>query len=254
MVIEAPQGLVVLDTGRHAVHTEAIAAFARTHGQPITAIVNSHWHLDHVSGNPALKRAYPKAKVYASGAIDEALTGFLAKSATDARARLAEGKLPPNAVEEVTGDLATIDNGQALKPDVVIDHSATLALAGRRIEVNLAPHAATAGDVWLYDPESRVAAVGDLVTLPAPFLDTACAAGWSAALEQVWAKPFIKLVPGHGPVMSRDDFALYRRAFDNLIGCARTSRPDTECAADWTRAVTPLLGSDPVAPTSSRSA
>ena len=45
---------------------------------PVVAIVNSHWHLDHVSGNAALRAAYPRAQVYASDAIDGAMRGFLA--------------------------------------------------------------------------------------------------------------------------------------------------------------------------------
>ena len=51
---------------------------------PIVAIVNSHWHLDHVSGNAALRAAYPRAQVYASDAIRDAMHGFLAdyRSAT----------------------------------------------------------------------------------------------------------------------------------------------------------------------------
>jgi hypothetical protein len=32
-----------------------------------------------------------------------------------------------------------------------------------------------------------------------------------------------------------------------MIDCARTSRPDTECADDWSKAVAPLQGGDPYA-------
>ena len=83
VVFQGPRGLVVMDTGRHAWHRQAILDFAKARRSPVVAIVNSHWHLDHVSGDPALKAAYPHAKLYASRAIDEALTGFLARSAAD---------------------------------------------------------------------------------------------------------------------------------------------------------------------------
>lgn len=245
VVFQGPRGLLVMDTGRHPWHRQAILDFAKARRAPIVAIVNSHWHLDHVSGDPALKAAYPGAKLYASRAINEALTGFLARSAADAQPYLAPGKLPPETQEDIRGDIATTANGQALKPDIPIDGSGPLELAGLRLQVNLATDAATAGDVWLYDPRSRVAAVGDLVTLPAPFLDTACPKGWQAALARVWATPFETLVPGHGPPMTRSQFALYRSAFDQVIACAASDRDKTECAAAWTRAVAPLLGPDP---------
>jgi glyoxylase-like metal-dependent hydrolase (beta-lactamase superfamily II) len=247
VIFEGPRGLVVMDTGRHAWHRQAILDFARSRRQPIVAIVNSHWHLDHVSGNPALKAAYPGARVYASRAIDQALTGFLARSAADARAYLEPGKLPPETQEDIRNDLATIQAGESLKPDVAIEGSGVRSLAGRKLSVNLARDAATAGDVWLYDPGSRVVAVGDLVTLPAAFLDTACPQGWRAALGAVWATPFRIAVPGHGSPMTRNQFALYRTAFDQLVDCAASTRSKAECAAGWTRTVTPLLGDDPAA-------
>jgi glyoxylase-like metal-dependent hydrolase (beta-lactamase superfamily II) len=247
VIFEGPRGLAVMDTGRHAWHRQAILDFALAGRKPIVAIINSHWHLDHVSGDPALKAAYPGARVYASRAIDRALTGFLARSAADAKAYLEPGKLPPETQEDIRADLATIQAGRALKPDVAIEASGVRNLAGRRLSVNLAKDAATSGDVWVYDRRSGVVAVGDLVTLPAAFLDTACPGGWRAALGAIWATPFRLLVPGHGAPMTRDQFAAYRTAFDQLIDCADSARGKAECAAAWTAAVGPLLGDDPAA-------
>jgi len=248
IVFEAPRGLIVMDTGRHDWHREAIIALAHARNRPIIAIVNSHWHLDHVSGNPDLRAAWPGLKVYASSAIDQALTTFLARSLRNGPQRLANTSLSPAQREDVGNDLATIRNGAALEPDVVISASRQMAIGGRPLRINLAVNAATAGDVWVYDARARVAAVGDLVTLPAPFLDTACPDGWRVALARVAATPFRTVVPGHGPLMSRSDFALYRTAFDSFIECARSATPKGDCAASWTRMVKPLLGTDPQAP------
>jgi glyoxylase-like metal-dependent hydrolase (beta-lactamase superfamily II) len=242
VVLRGPQGLVVLDTGRHRWHREAILHLAHSLKAPIVAIVNSHWHLDHVSGNPDLKAAYPGARVYASAAIDDALSGFLRKNADDARAFLRNPRLPSETREDVAGDIATLEHGGALKPDVVIARSGPLVLAGRTIEVRLSRDGPTAGDVWIYDPATRLAAVGDLVTLPVPFLDTACVEGWKAALREVWETPFERLVPGHGKPMTRAEFAVYREAFEEFTACSRVlSRPSAECAAQWSKAAAPLL-------------
>lgn len=235
VVLEGPDGLVVLDTGRHRWHREAILALAQSRKAPIAAIVNSHWHLDHVSGNPDLKAAYPAAKVYASDAIDTALSGFLRSSAASAREYLASPGIPEETAEDIRGDLATTERGARLRPDIVIAASGAVVLGGRRVEVNLARHGPTAGDVWLYDPATRVAAVGDLVTLPVPFLDTACVDGWKAAMARVWETPFETLVPGHGNPMRRAEFARYRDAFEQFATCARSEREASECAAGWAR-------------------
>ena len=241
VVFAAPKGLIVLDTGRHPWHVQAIEAFARQRHKPIAAIFNSHWHLDHTSGNAELKRAYPAVRVYASRAIEQALKDFLPKSADDTRKYLATGQADPATAEDLRGDLAAMADPAALVPDTPIEASRTMTVAGRRLRVNLAPNAATAGDVWIYDPATRTAAVGDLVTLPAPFLDTACPAGWKTALGAIWATPFRLAIPGHGPPLTRAQFAVWRRAFVTLIDCSGSARDKSQCATDWAGGVQPLL-------------
>jgi glyoxylase-like metal-dependent hydrolase (beta-lactamase superfamily II) len=245
VIFDAPDGLIVMDTGRHEWHRQAILAFASARGRKVAAILNSHWHLDHVSGNPALRAAYPQLRVYASDAIKDALTGFLAAGARDSAGYLDDPKIPENTRADIRADLATIQNGAALMPDVVIRTSSVMTLAGRRLRINLAANAATAGDVWLYDERSKVAAVGDLVTLPAPFLDTACPDGWQAALAQVAATPFEVLIPGHGAPMSPAQFSSYRQEFGAFIACSTASDAKAECAAQWSQGVGSLPGQDP---------
>jgi glyoxylase-like metal-dependent hydrolase (beta-lactamase superfamily II) len=55
-----------VDTGRHA-GVQAIADFAANAKKP-EAIVNTHWHLDHVGGNAVLRDRFP-ACGHASGAL-----------------------------------------------------------------------------------------------------------------------------------------------------------------------------------------
>jgi glyoxylase-like metal-dependent hydrolase (beta-lactamase superfamily II) len=242
IIFQGPKGLTVMDTGRHRWQRQAILDFADSLHQPIVAIINSHWHLDHVSGNPDLKRAYPAAKVYASDAIDGALKGFLPKSAVEGRKYLEAGQLPPETLEDLKNDLATIDSGAKLRPDVVVKKSGTLKLGGLDLRVNLAPDAATDGDLWVFDPVSKVIAMGDLVTLPAPFLDTGCPSGWKAGLEAILATPFQTAIPGHGAPMTRAEVTTYRDAFTAFIDCSASTRPATECGSDWAKAISSLVG------------
>jgi glyoxylase-like metal-dependent hydrolase (beta-lactamase superfamily II) len=245
VLFDVPEGFIVMDTGRHEWHRQAILTLAKTRRKPIVAIINSHWHLDHVSGNSALRAEYPKLHVYASDAIDRALTGFLASSAREAAKYINDEQIPQDMRADIRGDLLTIQNGQALRPDAVIRASSAMELGGHVFNINLAPHAATSGDVWLYDEKSGVAALGDLVTLPAPFLDTACPEGWKAALAQVAATPFSLAIPGHGAPMNQAQVSRYRHSFESFIDCANSSRPAQECATSWTSAVQPLLPEDP---------
>jgi hypothetical protein len=94
VIFDAPEGLIVVDTGRHEWHHRAILALASDRRKPIKIIVNTHWHLDHVSGNPAIRAAFPGLRVYGSGAINNALTGFLASSASEGAGYIDDPALP----------------------------------------------------------------------------------------------------------------------------------------------------------------
>src|SRR4051812_27060534 len=67
--LDAPDGLILVDTGRHPEHQAKLLAYARQRGRPIVAIVNTHWHLDHTGGNAEIRAAFPNAQLYASNGI-----------------------------------------------------------------------------------------------------------------------------------------------------------------------------------------
>lgn len=245
ILIRAPDGLVVFDTGRHEqAFTGRIVAAAEAWRLPVAAIVNSHWHLDHVSGNVPLRARWPRAKVYASIAIEDAMRHFLADSRRNAVARLAA--LPAGSPEagDLRAGIARIDAGAKLFPTDPVLSPGPLRIAGMQFQVGLENNAVSGGDVWLVDPSTRTLLSGDLVNFPAPFFDTACPRGWSEALARLDAQPFDTLVPGHGAPMTHAQFATYRHAFDDLLACAAGNAGVADCAAGWERDLGPLLPAD----------
>ncbi|MBK6727135.1 MAG: MBL fold metallo-hydrolase [Xanthomonadales bacterium] len=233
VMLRGRDGWIVVDTGRHDAHTQAILDHAARSGVPISDIINSHWHLDHVSGNVMVRTAYPRAEVHASGAIVAAQRGFLADYRKQLVA-LAAGQPDAPELRSWVAEIARIDLGERLHPTVPIIENGRRVLAGRDLDIHLTTQAVTDGDVWAYDRMSRTLIAGDLVTLPVPFLDTACPAGWREVLEDLRDQLFTRLVPGHGPVMDRKDFRRYRIGFAHLLDCAaRTSRTATQCADRW---------------------
>jgi glyoxylase-like metal-dependent hydrolase (beta-lactamase superfamily II) len=233
IVLEGDGALVVFDTGRHVEHTQQLVDFAKAEGAPIVAIVNSHWHLDHIGGNKLLRAAFPDVAVYASGALEDALDGFLARYRAQLAGAIAGDETPHDTKAAMRTEMALIDAGPALGPTDVVTASRTLAVAGLGLELHLERAAVTAGDVWVYEPRTRTLLAGDLVTLPAPFLDTACPARWQAVLGTLAATRFEKLVPGHGAPMTRASFDAWRTAFDGLLACGASEAPNAQCADRW---------------------
>lgn len=239
--LDAPKGLIVVDTGRHPEHAQKLLDYAKARGKPIAAIVNTHWHLDHTTGNYDIRTAYPKAQVYATTAIEGALKGFLNRGGEQADKRLADPRTPADVRAQLLRARYRLDNPDTLRPTVPVTKSAMMKIAGRKLEVHVAPFAATEADLWLYVPDEGLAIVGDLVVDIVPFMDTACADGWKKALGEVEATPFTTLIPGHGAPMDRVQFTQWKTAFDNFVDCGRSTRLKEECVAAWKRDAAPFI-------------
>jgi glyoxylase-like metal-dependent hydrolase (beta-lactamase superfamily II) len=233
VLIDAPDGWIVVDSGRHPLHVQALLARIRSSGKPLRVIINTHWHLDHIGGNRALRDAYPQARVIASDAIVGARTGFLATYRRQLQDELAKPTLEAAQRTAYQREIDVIDDAAASTPDVRIDGLQTIDVAGRGLSFGLERDAVSGGDVWAYDPVMSVLATGDLVTLPAPLFDTACPERWGAALGRIAVLRFRWLVPGHGAPMTRGQFVIYRESFDRLIACAASNAPGAQCIDGW---------------------
>lgn len=247
VLLRGAGGVLVIDTGRHARHHARILEAARATGLPLAAIVNTHWHLDHIAGNPVLREAYPGAQVHASDQVGEALAGFLADYRRQLAGAIANAPADSADVATWRAEIARIDAGGRLLPTHPVRADGTLAVAGRRVKLGLERNAVSGGDVWVLDPASRTLVAGDLVTLPAPLFDTACADGWRDALARLDALEFDSLVPGHGAPMTRAQFTRYRVAFGRLLDCAAGDASAAECRAGWMRDAAGLVEAGDIA-------
>jgi glyoxylase-like metal-dependent hydrolase (beta-lactamase superfamily II) len=241
VILHAPRGLIVVDTGRHPAHQEKLLAFARQARAPIAAIVNTHWHLDHTGGNAELRAIYPGAEIIATRAIDGALVGFFPKGQAQGEALIASGKATPQQREDIELGRSAVGDTRNLLPTRPIVRSGAVDIAGRPLDLHVAPFAATEADLWIYDAATKTVIAGDLVVADVPFFDSGCPEGWRAALGEISATPFVRLIPGHGEPMTRDAFARWRAAFDALLDCAASPADVATCAAGWRTQAAPFI-------------
>ena len=232
VLIQSNDALIVFDTGRHAAHTQQIVDFAKEKSLSIAAIINSHWHLDHVGGNGMLRSQFLNVRVYASPAYEDALGGFLARYRDQLVQAIAKSE-DDGARDSMRSEIGLIDSRWAMEPTYVVGTTGRRTIVGRDLELNFERNAVTAGDVWVVDPKTRVLLAGDLVTLPAPFFDTACPKRWRAALVHLETTRFATLVPGHGAPMDHDGLEVYARAFGRLLDCAASDAAKEGCIDGW---------------------
>ncbi|HEX9894094.1 MAG TPA: MBL fold metallo-hydrolase, partial [Gemmatimonadales bacterium] len=110
----------------------------------------------------------------------------------------------------------------AARPDLIFGDSLQLDLGGQRIWLHHIPPAHTDGDVVVFLPWANVLHTGDLVEPGAPpFIDYwsgGSLAGMIAAADRILAMTDdqTRIVPGHGPVIGRNDVLAHRRMLVSL--------------------------------------
>lgn len=233
IILDAPRGLIVVDTGRHTEHQDKLLAHAKRVGKPIAAIINTHWHLDHTGGNAELRAVYPNAEIVATTAVDGALASFFPKGQKANEELIASGQATAAQLEDIKLGRAAIADTKNLRPSRPIATSGTVDVAGRPLELHVTAFAATEADLWIYDAATKTVIAGDLVVDEVPFFDSGCPDGWGKALGEIAATPFVRLIPGHGAPMTRESFTQWRAAFDAWVACAASSAETKTCVETW---------------------
>jgi len=193
-VIAGDDAAIMVDTQFAPMHDKLKAAIAEAAHEPVKYVVNTHLHGDHTGGNQAF---------WMDGATivgQDLLKKSLAEGTTNA---LSGAKTPPAPA--------------AALPTRTYDATTTLSIKGRMVQLVHMPHAHTRGDTAVFVPDADVIATGDIVSIGAryPNVDVGdeggingMVAGVDAYLKRADAKT--RIVPGHGPLMSRDDLVKYR--------------------------------------------
>jgi glyoxylase-like metal-dependent hydrolase (beta-lactamase superfamily II) len=244
VIIDGPEGRIVVDAGRHADHTQRIQdRLAAAPDKPVL-LFNTHWHLDHAGGLVALRKAYPQAPLYAADrGIRNVGSGFLAGYREQLVAALKSPEVVVPEDAEPRAELALIGGSVAFYPTHDLPRPRAMSLAGRKVYIG-AGSGVSGGDSWLRDDASGVLVAGDLVTLPAPLFDTACMAVWAEDLNLLSAARFDTLVPGHGRPLDRDEFLVWYNAFGALQQCVEDGRSAERCRDGWLKDTRKLVTED----------
>ncbi|HWI81160.1 MBL fold metallo-hydrolase [Ramlibacter sp.] len=227
--VVTPAGVVVIDAlGSPALAQRLLAEIRRHTALPVTHVILTHYHADHIYGLQTLQAA--GATVVAHEAAREYLNSDTARLRLEASRK----ELAP-----------WIDAGTRLVPaDRWLAGDTDLVVGGVLFQIRHVGPSHTPEDLVVYLPQEKVLFAGDLVFRGRiPFVGQADSGQWIKALDRLLAFDAAAIVPGHGPMSSqaRADMELTRDYLAYLRqvmgGAARAMEPWEAAyqAADWSR-------------------
>ena len=220
--------VVVVDTGFSPTLTrEVLSELRAITDKPVSAVINTHWHDDHILGNAVYAEAFPGVEFIAHRL---ALTYLPTTGETNRQGMLSGGKPfvaqirdavakglnlggKPITDEERASYLADIAQWEpyeretpgvrVMLPTTPVDDRLVLTRGARTIEIRAIGRGHTAGDLVVYLPNEKIVAAGDLVIAPIPLVggDQSYVGDWATTLDALKALGATTIVPGHGPVM-----------------------------------------------------
>ena len=219
------QGVVLFDAGGSPLMGEGIVAKVRSvTSQPITHVVISHWHGDHMRGLQSIRKAFPQAQVFAHPYsrdfivstqerwlkrrvgmvpnIRKALAAALGNNLDlSGRPLIDEEKSWLQTGQGILDQLDAENNRTAyVVPTATFAERLTLHLGGKEIQFLHLGNAHTAGDLIMWLPQQQIVATGDIVTAPVPLMPSPYTNEYVEVLNRIKALGFKTLVPGHGQV------------------------------------------------------
>lgn len=227
--VVTPAGVVVIDAlGSPALAQRLLAEIRRHTAQPVTHVILTHYHADHIYGLQTFKAAGAKIVAH-QGARD-----YLQSDTARLRLQASRSELAP-----------WIDEQTQLTPaDEWLAGDTELTVGGTRFVIRSVGPSHTPEDLVVYLPQEKVLFAGDLVFRGRiPFVGQANSRQWIKALDALLAYEATVMVPGHGPVsqQAREDMALTRDYLQHLrtvMGEAARNLEPWEAAyqaADWSR-------------------
>ena len=184
-------GVIIVDD-KYLYSYDFIAAQVRSvTDQPIRYVLNTHHHFDHAGSNADFMQ---NAEVIAH---------------KNARANI-------------------VRNDQTGAPRVVFGDETAVFLGGVEVQARHVGRGHTNGDAVIYFPDLGAVHTGALFiwgqrldgSTLAPFWDFGnggSAAEWPATLDKLLALDFDTVIPGHGPILTKDEVRTFRRNLQTVL-------------------------------------
>jgi glyoxylase-like metal-dependent hydrolase (beta-lactamase superfamily II) len=196
--VVTPAGVVVIDAlGSPALAERLLAQIARITPLPVTHLIVTHYHADHIYGLQTFRARGVRVLAHQAARL------YLNSDTAQLRLQASRSELAPWIDEDT----------RLVQADEWLSGDRDLTVGGVRFEIRAVGPAHTPEDLVVYLPSEKVLYAGDLVFRSRiPYVGQADSRHWIVALERLLAFDAGVVVPGHGPLsqQARQDMQLTR--------------------------------------------
>jgi cyclase len=195
-----PSGILVVDTGlNEAEGKRLLEQIRKISALPIKYIVNTHYHPDHQGANGVVG---PNALVISSPFTRERTSSLIERRQEDATAKPVDAS-PSRFRFRLAGE--------------TLEKELTVYIGNDPARIVSPGPAHTMGDLYVYFPNQRTVAMGDLyLTNSSPAMDDGSVSNWIRALDEILALPADHFVPGHFEVGTHATVQRFRDYLSDL--------------------------------------
>jgi glyoxylase-like metal-dependent hydrolase (beta-lactamase superfamily II) len=177
------EGVILVDDKFEQNYQQIVDTVKGVTAKPIRYVLNTHLHGDHSGGNAKFLGA-----------------GVEVIAHENAQKLMEERKMPG-------------------VPRLSFHNRFTVKLGGKTVTANHFGRGHTQTDAVMHFPERRTIHTGDLFVAGAPFIDYSSggsAVEWTRTIDRALALDFDTVIPGHGPVMKREDLLKWKQSYETL--------------------------------------
>jgi cyclase len=182
--------------------------------KPVTRLVNTHHHIDHVGGNSLFREAEIVSHTFCRDEMTR--TGLQVESLRK--------RIPRFAAEFPKVKLAV--------PEVTFEDRLVFHQAGRDVELRHLGPAHTFGDTFVYLPKDKVLFAGDIAFYyVTPLAFQGHVGNWIKVADRILKMDVETIVPGHGPIGGKKELR-EMRAYLALVRREAQKRFDAGMTAE----------------------
>jgi glyoxylase-like metal-dependent hydrolase (beta-lactamase superfamily II) len=202
--------------------------------KPVTFVINSHFHYDHLFGNQIFGPdvqiiGHDQTRVRLGANTLEQYTFLtsvrpIPQRVEALRQRIAQEADPQQRAtleRQVQNALAYVEQVKEVRqtpPTVTFDSTMTLVRGGRELRLMYLGRGHTDTDVVTYLPKERIVATGDLMESVLSYMGDSYPEDWIATLEKLKALDFDTVLPGHGvPFKGKERITAFQDYLRDLL-------------------------------------